>query len=238
MLNQLLESRARRERRPGGTAASIAMHALILAALIRATANATVPHFEKPAEVPVQITPVDIPPTPVPPKSIPDQALDAVRGLQPPDIAAPTLIPPIDIPTALPDIDYAKAPTRLEDFASGRRRQLGGVEGGTGNAPKGGDVYAEWEVERPAAMRPGSRGPEYPSVLREAGVEGSVVVQFVVDTLGRAELGSISVVRSDHAFFSSAVKRALESMRFIPAEVGGRKVPQRVMQPFQFTLNR
>ena len=31
---------------------------------------------------------------------------------------------------------------------------------------------------------------------------------------------------------------SLETMRFLPAEVGERKVRQRVVQPFQFTLNR
>lgn len=236
MLNQLLESRARRERRPGGTAVSILMHAVVMAGLIRATANATVPTFEKPTEVPLQITKIE---TPAPPaaKPIEEQALDAARAPQSPDLAAPTLVAPVEIPSVLPDIDYAKAPTRLEDFASGRRRQLGGEIGGTGNAPRS-DVYFEWQVERPAAVLPGSRGPEYPAVLREAGVEGVVVVQFVVDTLGRADLGTLEVVRSDHAFFTSAVKRTLETMRFLPAEVGERKVRQRVVQPFQFTLNR
>lgn len=236
MLNQLLESRARRERRPGGTAVSIMMHALMMAGLIRATANATVPTFDKPTEVPLRITTLKTP-APPPPTSTEQQAVNAARGQQPSDLAAPTLVPPIEIPTALPDIDYAKAPTRLEDFATGRRRQLGGEIGGTGNAPTS-DVYFDWQVERPAAVLPGSRGPDYPAVLREAGVEGVVVVQFVVDTLGRADLGTIEVVRSDHAFFTSAVKRTLETMRFLPAEVGERKVRQRVVQPFQFTLNR
>jgi len=38
--------------------------------------------------------------------------------------------------------------------------------------------------------------PEYPDLLRQAGVEGTVVVEVVVDTAGHAEPGSLRVVRS------------------------------------------
>lgn len=240
MLQHLPESRAHRARRPGGTAVSMLLHTLVVAALVRATANATVAHFEKPEEVPLTITAIETPPPPSPP--IGEQALRDLRAPQAPDIAVPALVPPINIPTVLPDIDYARSPIALEDFERGGRRQPGGapggVPGGTGRGLGGEAVYNEWEVERMAAAVPGGRGPEYPSLLRDAGVEGLVVVQFVVDTLGRADLNSLTVVRSDHAFFTTAVKRALAAMHFLPAEVGGRKVPQRVVQPFQFRLDR
>ena len=38
--------------------------------------------------------------------------------------------------------------------------------------------------------------------------------------------------------FSLAVKNALPRMRFLPAEVGGRKVKQLVQQPFGFNINK
>lgn len=235
MLTHLLESRAQRERRPGGTAVSILAHTLVLAALVRATAHATAP---PPAPEPAPtLTYTDVTPPPSAPPSLQPLPPNDASFANPSDALAPSIVAPVDIPVTLPEIDYGRAPVNADDFASGRRRQLGGVPGGTGTAPVG-DVYNEWQVERPAAAVPGSRGPDYPDVLRQAGVEGLVIVQFVVDTTGRADLSTVQVVRSDHAFFTGAVKRALEGMRFIPAEVGQRKVPQRVMQPFQFTLNR
>jgi protein TonB len=71
-----------------------------------------------------------------------------------------------------------------------------------------------------------------------AGVEGQVIAVFVVDEDGRAEEGSVRFVRSDNRLFEDAVKLALRRMRFIPAQVGGKKVRQLVQMPFVFTLAR
>ncbi len=238
MLNQLLESRARRQRRPGGTFVSITAHALVIGALVQATAHAAIVETERPKDPTITfIDDIKTPPPPPPVERMVNDALNAASGRPRADLLAPELIPPINIPNAIPDIDFSRAPTNPDDFASGRRRSQGGVPGGTGNA-KTGDVYLENQVERPVAVLPGTRGPDYPDALRQAGVEGQVLVQFVVDTLGRVQMSTLEVLGSDHAFFTSAVKRSLEKMRFLPAEVGQRKVPQWVVQPFQFKLNR
>jgi len=99
-------------------------------------------------------------------------------------------------------------------------------------------AYFDFQVEKPVAPIPGSGSPRYPQVLLSAGVEGQVLGQFVVDTLGRVELGSFKVIRSDHDLFTAAVRSALPAMRFLPAEVGGRKVRQVVQQPFVFNRQR
>jgi protein TonB len=78
----------------------------------------------------------------------------------------------------------------------------------------------------------------YPEMLRSAQVEGTVLASFVVDTTGRAEMSTFKVLRSDHELFTNAVKNALPRIRYLPAEVGGRKVKQLVQQPFVFNLAR
>jgi len=85
---------------------------------------------------------------------------------------------------------------------------------------------------------PGSAPPRYPEILRSSGVEGQVIAEFVVDESGRAEQESIRFMRSDNPLFENAVKQALHRMRFVPAEIGGRKVRQLVLMPFVFTLAR
>jgi len=75
-------------------------------------------------------------------------------------------------------------------------------------------------------------------MLRSANVEGEVLVQFVVDTTGRVENGSVKVLKTSHDLFTNSVRSALNSMRFYPAEIGGRKVKQLVQQPFNFTLTK
>ncbi len=61
---------------------------------------------------------------------------------------------------------------------------------------------------------------------------------FVVDEQGRVEEASVRFVRSDNQLFEEAVRVALRRMRFIPAQVGGRKVKQQAQMPFVFTLSR
>jgi len=86
--------------------------------------------------------------------------------------------------------------------------------------------------------RPGTAGPAFPEMLRAAGVEGQVLAEFVVDSTGAARMDTFRVLSSDHDLFTVAVRRSLERMRFLPAEVGQRRVAQLVHQTFQFTLNR
>jgi len=98
--------------------------------------------------------------------------------------------------------------------------------------------YFEFQVEKPVRLASGSPNPAYPAELKAAKVSGVVLAQFVVDTLGRAEVSTFKVLKSDHQLFTEAVKNTLPDLRFIPAEVGGRKVKQLVQQPFTFATNK
>ncbi len=99
-----------------------------------------------------------------------------------------------------------------------------------------GGIYFEFQVEKQVTQIPGTGVMRYPDMLRAARVEGSVLAQFVVDTSGQAEPGSLKILRSSHELFAQSVKDALPAMRFTPAEVGGRKVRQLVQQPFTCSL--
>jgi TonB family protein len=87
----------------------------------------------------------------------------------------------------------------------------------------------------PLATNP---APRYPASLRSAGIQGSVFARFVVDTMGRVRVETITFDASDHPLFSMAVIDALRRSRYTPAELRGRKVPQLVVQPFVFVLQR
>jgi protein TonB len=103
--------------------------------------------------------------------------------------------------------------------------------------PTGDVPYDALEVERPVAALPGT-SPSYPELLRAAGLEGQVVVQFVVDTTGRAEGGSVRILSTSHELFAQSIRAAVPKMRFRPAEIGGRRVRQLVQQAFGFSLAR
>jgi TonB family protein len=99
-------------------------------------------------------------------------------------------------------------------------------------------TYFEFQVEQPVTPMPGNRPPRYPDALREAGVEGEVLAQFVVGPDGVADMSTFKVLKSTHGDFTTAVEGALPNMKFNAPLVGGRPVKQLVQMPFQFNLSK
>ena len=97
--------------------------------------------------------------------------------------------------------------------------------------------YFDFQVERAVFMLPGARGPEYPSALRAARMEGMVIAQFVVNVDGAVDMSTFKVVSSSDSAFSEAVRAAMPSLRYAPALVGDKAVRQLVQTPFTFTLS-
>lgn len=93
-------------------------------------------------------------------------------------------------------------------------------------------------VDREVVPLSTNPAPRYPASLRAAGIQGSVFARFVVDTTGGVRMESVKVDASDHPRFSEAVFEVLRRSRYRPAELRGRKVPQLVVQPFVFVLQR
>jgi outer membrane biosynthesis protein TonB len=81
-----------------------------------------------------------------------------------------------------------------------------------------------------------SAAPTYPPKLLDLKVEGGAYVQFVVDTLGLADTLSFRVISATHPEFAQSVRDALPGMRFHPAILRSKKVPQLVEQPFMFKI--
>jgi TonB family protein len=99
-------------------------------------------------------------------------------------------------------------------------------------------TYFEFQVTKPVSVRPGGPSPRYPAELRSANIEGGVLAQFVVDTLGHVDMTQFKVLKSDHDLFTATVRSALPMFTFYPAELNGHRVKQLVQMPFQFTLSR
>ena len=78
----------------------------------------------------------------------------------------------------------------------------------------------------------------FPPSLFAAGVRGLVIAEFVVDTAGHVEDGTVGIVSSTAPLFTEAVRVALESASYMPALKAGRPVRQLVQQPFSFSVNR
>jgi TonB family protein len=97
-------------------------------------------------------------------------------------------------------------------------------------------TFREFQLTKQATPLPDNQGPRYPDALREARVEGVVLVQFVVETTGRVDTSTMKVLRSTDPQFTAATREMLARWRFSPAEVNGRPVRQQLEIPFQFSL--
>jgi len=62
-----------------------------------------------------------------------------------------------------------------------------------------------------------------------------VFIQFVVDTLGRPEMGTFKVVRSPEPLFTESSRAAIQRMHFVAAQKNGKKVRQVVQQRYSFS---
>ncbi|WP_412063645.1 energy transducer TonB [Rubrivirga sp. IMCC45206] len=75
---------------------------------------------------------------------------------------------------------------------------------------------------------------EYPEFARRAGIEGQVVVQFVVDE--RGNVVDPVAVRSPNELLSEAAIEAVRESRFTPGQQRGRPVKVRFSVPVTFRL--
>src|SRR5437588_12736593 len=99
---------------------------------------------------------------------------------------------------------------------------IGGERGrAKGVVPSGNDVYSEALVEeRPALL---SAPPAlYPDLLKQARIQGRVLLRAIVDTTGRVEAGSVVIATSPHPGFHAPAREWILKALFRPARLHGR----------------
>ncbi len=113
--------------------------------------------------------------------------------------------------------------------------------------------YFEYQLDEPVQQVTGSGRPTYPAAQKAAGIEGTILAQFIVGTDGAVEAESFKVLKGsitggdatvktttgterDVAAFEAAVRDAIASARYVPGKLHGTPVRQLVQQPFVFAL--
>ncbi|PZF71359.1 energy transducer TonB [Taibaiella soli] len=208
--------------------------------------------FPKETVIHLQNIPVDnlyVPPPPPPPKAV-----------AAPKVAATVANPPI---TIAPDKTVIDNPPKTSDDLKGKQigahdnpgnggdsPDLGGKTGagtGTGEMPAGnvGDLPASSEPVRFVEQMPQFAGSmedylhnnlRYPEMAREAGVQGRVVVEFVVNEVG--EIGAIKVRRGIGGGCDDEAVRVIKNMpRWRPGKQNGHPVNVLMTLPITFTLD-
>lgn len=222
------------------------LHAALIYAAVASSGLAPRPH--------VQVETIEIVHfADLPVQRAPSRAIHAVRRASPVlgaaaerELRLPDLPRSFDIvlpdPPAMPDVAPAPAadatltelarPTGIADdvlhLGLGRARGLGARD----------DALDEASVERRATPLRDNLTPLYPPRMVGRHVESTFEVIFVVDTTGTVDGRTIEWPRAVEEEFTRAVAEVLTKWRFVPAQVGGRVVRQRVAQPFIFRMDR
>ena len=142
--------------------------------------------------------------------------------LGPMKIGAPPVVGPISARVPLPQTGPLM-PSFSPTYDPGSSAGAGAAGGSDGVIEKHADVLT-------APL------PIYPDLLRQAGVQGRVVLEAVVDTTGRVLLSSISVVSMTNPGFVAAARQALLATLFRPAMVGGKPIRMLVRIPYEFSI--
>src|SRR5438067_1577162 len=153
MFDNLIESKASRQRRAGGTLISTVAHAIIISAAVYGTLHAS-NALDKPKAEKIDFVQAKKDEPPPPKEEKPPPPPEVVMKAPPPK-GFQVLTAPIKIPDVLPDIDLSKKVTNEEDF-SGKGTAGGiakGVVGGTPQ-PVSDQPYFEFQVEKQVAALP------------------------------------------------------------------------------------
>jgi len=200
---------------------SLVIHTAMIGGVVYATLRAA------PSDIRVRmdttavlLTPQDQP-KPADPAAV--QLVDALKGFQTVTLPAqiPTDIPPVDLQQRFDPKDYSGS----------------GVEGGRANGlvVGGSDVYAEALVEeRPALLS--APPPVYPALLKQAGIQGRVILRAIIDTTGRVEPASVRIIKSPSPAFDQPTKDWVLKALFRPARLHGRGVRVFINLPVDYSL--
>jgi len=222
MLRLLLESNTRGFQFRQGALVSLVAHSLLITASVLATRGGPTAAIQEAEEKVTFLVPVNHTTSP-PPR---EESVQYVReGQQAGDRGVEDKI-----------IDKGAtrtAPVVGEGKEDGRPKEV--AEASVPNAVYD-TVATAVDVDSAVTRFTDSAAPAYPAKLLELKVEGGAYVQFVVDTLGMPDTLSFRVISATHPEFAQSVRDALPGMRFHPAILRSKKVPQLVEQPFMFKI--
>lgn len=160
-----------------------------------------------------------------------------IASLNPPPKGFQTLVAPVEIPTEIP-------PVNLNERFDPRDYSGVGVEGGIAEGVEGGtgpvdleQVFVEAVVDEPP-IRLSGPPPVYPPLLRDAQIEGQVIIEVVIGVDGHPEPESLRIIESSNRAFERSARNAVLGSVYRPGRMRGQPVRVLVRQPIQFTIQR
>lgn len=224
MFDVLIESKkqSQKGRLAGTSLASIVFHTLVIGGAVYATLTAG--QADEGVLVDTAMVYINQETQKQPEQPPPPQLDVQLKGFQ-------TIVAPTDIPTNIP-------PVNLQERFDPKDFSGIGVEGGvaSGIVPTG-DVFSVDVVQEKPERLAGPL-PVYPPLLQQAGIEGTVMVQAIIDTMGRVEPGSIKITQTANPGFNESAKTSVLKSLFRPARVYGKAVRVLIQIPIAYTIKR
>ena len=227
MFDKLIESNPKA--RAGGkfgssTTVSIAVHSVLIYAAVQATLGAG----RQFADDKLDTTMVFIQPEEKKQEQQPEVKLEEPKGFT-------ALLAPVNIPTNIPPINLNEKFDPKDFSGVGIEKGISALTADVKIDP--GQAFIEAVVdEKPERV---SNPPlDYPDLLRQAGIEGNVIIEVIIDTTGRAEPNSLRVVQSTNKAFEISARDAVLKSMYRPGRVRGQAVRVLVQVPISFSIRR
>lgn len=237
MFENLIESNRKKKANLGQTAMSLFLHVGLIFGAIKATQGAA----EKIKEITVDTSMVFLKPPepPPPPPETPPE--NVVVSANPPPQGFQVVMPPDNIPTEIPPVDLNQKFDPRDFTGKGVEGGIAtGVVGGTGPVNIEGEVFLAAEVDETPQLSPGANCiGKFPAVMQSAGIAGKVVLQFIVNTDGKVDPGTVKVISSSHKAFEVPAKEGItgSTCSFKPGSSRGQPVRVLVQQAISFKLS-
>jgi protein TonB len=206
-----------------GIVVSLSFHGLILGGL-----NGKPAHKAKTTEEKEPVVQFEMPP-------IEEEKEEKVEELQE-EVVQNVMAPPslVDLPTVVPVNAFTQPlspPPPPEMTASKGTIAIPVTKPGASFGKNISNLFNIGDLDqRPVArLQP---GPTYPYDMKRAGINGTVVVEFIINTEG--DVIQTQIVRSSHREFEAPALAAVQKWKFKPGRKGGRVVNVRASQLIEF----
>jgi TonB family protein len=162
-----------------------------------------------------------------------------LASLTPPPQGFQTVVIVTEIPTEIPPVNLNERFDPRDYSGTGVEGGIAtGIAGGTGPVPTDlQQVFVEAVVDEPPIRLSGPL-PVYPPLLKDAMIEGHVVIEVIIGVDGHPEPESFRVLESTNKAFEKAARDAVLATLYRPGRMRGQAVRVLVRQPVAFTLRR
>jgi len=206
-----------------GIVVSLALHATILGAFNRKTVVQTKVVKEEEAVVQFEMPPLE---------DEPEEKVEELNEEVVENIMAPPSL--VDLPSVVPVNAFTQpiTPPPPPGLTANKGAITIPVNKPGANFGKGiSNLFNVGDLDQQpvARVRP---APSYPYDMRRAGINGSVVVEFIINTEG--DVIQTQVVKSSHREFEMPALQAVQKWKFKPGRKGGRVVNVRASQLLEF----